>query len=1535
MGFIIRVYYENRLLEQTTPNINNRSIIMPFSYDASLGNDLLVPLEVFDGVWSIKGTDDLQLTFSGQNVVQKQLSDGCIFYIEDKRAKRTYTLICEASYENYTLFNKYVLESGKISIGSKDDNMIACFNRKLISGHHAILNVEKNRVVIEDNESANGVFVNGYKVDGHLELVFGDMVDILGLKIILLDGYIGINNNKMGVTVTGLAQRVASTDEVINANGVTTEKMYSRSPRQIDLIESETVEIESPPSMGRNKRQPLMYTIGPSITMIIPMVVGVIFTNYSISQSGSGSTNPMIFMGIITSVTAATIGAFWAVTNFTYQRKLEKEDSRNRNDKYRAYLLKMRKIIEDKQKNNRDTLNSMYPDLKSCVDWVVSMNRRIWERNINHADFLTIRLGIGEMENPNVIQVPKERFSLIDDDLMEEPRRIKEDLETLRNVPICISLLNHRLIGVISEDSDHAFSVARNMIMQISAFHSYTDVKIVYFFNEKNHSEVDFKWLPHFWSPDEKTRLLSSDKNGVSDILFFLSSVVRERLEASTEDGEEKKHIPHYVVFIADPELIEDEVNSKILLNATNNYGITTVLLYEKLDKLPNNCTVIIQNDNEYQGYYSLESKFKSFKNLKFDDIRHDDFKRYAKEMSNVRLKEAVAVGKIPSAISFLDMYKTTRIDDLKIYRRWLQNRTFESMKAIIGYRGGDAPVYLDIHEKYHGPHGLVAGTTGSGKSETLQTYILSLAINYHPHEVSFILIDYKGGGMANSFESLPHLAGIITNLGGNQTNRALASINSEIKRRQAIFSENKVKHIDEYIELYRSDKVSRAIPHLVIIADEFAELKKEQPEFVRALVSASRVGRSLGVHLILATQKPSGVVDDEIWGNSRFRICLRVQDKQDSNEMLKRTDAAYITSAGRGFFQVGNNEIFEEFQSGWSGAGYDPEVTFADTRNNLTNMINLWGKSEIIGSNTSVATKSGMKQLNEIVKYIGNVAEQNNIRKIDQIWLPPLPSKVYLSDIEADAREAHHRNTLSTILGLVDDPVNQRQMPYTFDFIESGNLIINGSSLSGKSTLLQTLIYALITKYSPQQVNLYIADFGSRIMKVFEKAPHVGGVVFEDEIEKTEKLNMLLVRELASRKMKFSKQGIGTYKEYAKRFDDVPAIVFAIDNYSSYIENLKNQEENLILLSREASSYGIYLVFTVTNLNDIRNRIRQNFNMGIGLQLMDKFEYEAIINEKIELLADDRTPGRGIVKADRPLEFQSAICLQEDFSRLNEALGEALEEKFMTYDGVRAKRIPMIPSDLSYGNFRKSFPALIEDRTLLPIGYDVVEANPVELKLKDMFCLSVSGGAKTGKDNLVNLWVNVLSQRKERIVVFDRPEQVKTNSSIGHHIERQLTNDLELYDYLSTFLIPEIKRRGDVKVNYENDPSGDMTGYLDQMTPIYFIIRDMAYFLETVYKSQKDMKGFVENLFVSGRHYFMFFITIIDQNLMTGEYASYRALRNYISHKEGVHLGGYTDAQRIFDFELPSSERNKRLEPGFGHTVIEGKTIKVVTPRL
>ena len=223
-----------------------------------------------------------------------------------------------------------------------------------------------------------------------------------------------------------------------------------------------------------------------------------------------------------------------------------------------------------------------------------------------------------------------------------------------------------------------------------------------------------------------------------------------------------------------------------------------------------------------------------------------------------------------------MEMYGAETFSDLQVLQKWQQNAPYKSLAVPIGLRGKEDLVYLNLHEKAHGPHGLIAGTTGSGKSETIQSYILSLAVNFHPHDVAFLLIDYKGGGMANLFKNLPHLLGTITNLDGAQSMRALASINAEIHRRERLFREFEVNHINQYQKKFKNGEATEPLPHLFLISDEFAELKVNQPDFIKELVSIARVGRSLGVHLILATQKPSGVVDDQIWSNSRFKLALK-----------------------------------------------------------------------------------------------------------------------------------------------------------------------------------------------------------------------------------------------------------------------------------------------------------------------------------------------------------------------------------------------------------------------------------------------------------------------------------------------------------------------------------------------------------------------------------------------------------------------------------------------------------------------------------
>ena len=297
-------------------------------------------------------------------------------------------------------------------------------------------------------------------------------------------------------------------------------------------------------------------------------------------------------------------------------------------------------------------------------------------------------------------------------------------------------------------------------------------------------------------------------------------------------------------------------------------------------------------------------------------------------------------------------MYNVGMIEQLNILNRWKTNDPTKSLQAPIGVDKHREIFKLDLHEKFYGPHGLIAGMTGSGKSEFIITYILSMALNYHPNEVSFVLIDYKGGGLTGAFENketglkLPHLAGTITNLDTIEMNRSLASIQSELRKRQRIFNaardslNESTIDIYKYQSLYRKGLVQEPVSHLFIVSDEFAELKDQRPEFMDQLISIARIGRSLGVHLILATQKPAGVVNDQIWSNSKFRVCLKVQDKSDSMDMIKCPDAASLKNPGRFYLQVGYNELFTLGQAAWAGAQYYPTEKRKKSTNQLALLI-------------------------------------------------------------------------------------------------------------------------------------------------------------------------------------------------------------------------------------------------------------------------------------------------------------------------------------------------------------------------------------------------------------------------------------------------------------------------------------------------------------------------------------------------------------------------------------------------------------------
>ena len=353
--------------------------------------------------------------------------------------------------------------------------------------------------------------------------------------------------------------------------------------------------------------------------------------------------------------------------------------------------------------------------------------------------------------------------------------------------------------------------------------------------------------------------------------------------------------------------------------------------------------------------------------------------------------------------VSLLAMLGVEQVEALQIERRWIESQTAgRSLAVPIGLGAGAETLELDLHERADGPNGLVAGTVGAGKSELLQTLVAALAINYHPYRLAFVLVDYKGGGMAKPFKDLPHTLGVITNLDQeNLALRALTSFNVELKRRQTLFDAAKVNHIDDYQRKYYTGEpgADTPLPYLVVIVDEFAEMKTEQPETAKEFVRIARVGRALGLRLILAMQRPAGIVDGQIEANTRFRLCLRVAQTEDSQAMLKRPDAAFLSGMGRAYLQVGANEKFKEFQVAWGGAPYDPERAALGNPLEIV-AVNLDGSRGSLYAPDVVAERKAQTQLEAVVEEIQLAAEAQHVERLPSLWLEPLPERLALATV-------------------------------------------------------------------------------------------------------------------------------------------------------------------------------------------------------------------------------------------------------------------------------------------------------------------------------------------------------------------------------------------------------------------------------------------------------------------------------------------------------------------------------------------------------
>ena len=1243
-------------------------------------------------------------------------------------------------------------------------------NLNLVIGNNDLCNVKFDcpyidqdalRISCQDNilyvtTNKNYIYLNNIVLESNNEIInyqvkSGDVLNVYGFKAVFFNGFMLINNphnkvvigNNTGLLSYHLTYGSEPLDLPIKEQDLYNKEQYfSKSPRVRRQIITKEIKFSPPPHQNGEDSMPLILTIGPMLTMGVISLVMIVNT---VSKIGSGETTMAKSWPSLVTASAMLISIIvWPTLTKLFNKKLKARSKKELYEKYNKYLGEKEQELKAEQLLQKNILIENLIPVNECLNIIKNGNINFWDKRIEQNDFLDVRVGRGDELLDCKINYPEEGFSVDESDLKVQADNLVAKYKYVHDVPIKYSLFNSRITALMG-DLRKCYGMVNNIILQLITFYSYEDIKLVIITNKFKEKDWDYiKYLNHNFSNNKAIRFFSTDVDEAKIIEDYLSMEFQNRLQLSKNGKNLFK--PYYIIITDDYSQIKRHNFTKILTELDINLGFSLLIIEKRMSNLPSKCNNFINLGTPTSGI--LRNSFEAQEQVQFrDEIDYTiNMMDIARKLSNIPIEFEEGNKELPESISFLEMEKVGKVEQLNIINRWDTNDSTTSLKAEVGVDEEGRLMYLDLHEKYHGPHGLIAGMTGSGKSEFIITYILSMAINYSPDDVAFILIDYKGGGLAFAFEnkmtgvSLPHLAGTITNLDKAEMNRTLVSIDSEIKRRQRIFNIARDRlgestiDIYKYQRYYKDGRLEEAIPHLFIVCDEFAELKSQQPDFMDNLISVARIGRSLGIHLILATQKPSGVVNDQIWSNTKFRVCLKVQDASDSREMLKRPDAASLKQTGRFYLQVGYDEYFALGQSAWCGAKYYPSEKIVKNPDKSVNFIDDTGNIiKSIQSGNSIQLKAHGEQLAAIMENIIEVAKTTN-KKAKRLWLSNIDAIILGDYLEKKYSYEASNEKIEAIIGEYDAPEKQEQGLLTYN-IDMGNTLIYGNDDVEKENLLIAMIYYLCKYYISKDLNIYAIDFGSEQLRVFNDFPQVGGIVFSDNDEELKNLFKMINEEIKSRKKLLINYG-GSLSSYNSKNDKkLPYIIFIINNYDSLLESYNNIYEDINSISRECERYGIILIITVSNVAALPRRISQSFNNRYAFHLADSSDYMSVFNKRVKVKPRDIL-GRGLAFVSGDIhEFQTLSLVDEDSKKV--AYVEELKTKIKIFDPNKARLIPSLPDEVTYDLVEKE----ITDLTCVPIG---ISKNSLKIIKHDFLNLSVTPIISNKLDN-INCFIDSL----------------------------------------------------------------------------------------------------------------------------------------------------------------------------------------------
>ena len=1228
--------------------------VVPVLVPTEEGQRQIATLHLQEGSWVVIPAEDcrfVQLEGGTRPLVQRQLSleenPSLVIQIQGRELVR---MLAEKESGGRNEFSRYTLPIGtSVRVGSSPDCEI-CYEG---FGHSAAvfeLRCGSQLVAVNLHALPWNLYCNGRSVNT-VSLQQGDRLYCGGLTLLIGPGFVDVDRIGQG----GTCQLAAFAGPTYCALPAEPEHdvEFAAAPSLPLLEQDEEIQVQPPPTQPEEmEKSSNLLTMLPSLMMTAAMLTVCLFSVNGTTASGN-------LVSVASSlVMAGCMGISCVIPVFTRRReeRMQRCKRLQNEAEYRDYLEKLKQRIRRECEIERFNLLQRNPPLEGdrqvlaipgtsttvSVESCVGRSRMngwkgLWERKPADRDFLQVAVGRGDLSPACRIKKPNPPEIGELPALYQEMEQCLQNTPRLQNVPVTLDLCKHHLVGLVGKDRDLVCRMALGLLVELTALHGCEDLRIVVIHGEKEQSFWQFaRWMPHIWNSDGEYRFLANDLGEIKSMSQRLQQVLHQRRQEHKD-----KFSPWYVIVDADEELSSRaEVLRELCGDALTSTGFTLLQLRQTTRQLTRNCSAILDTDQQIlelrQGSTARRLALSALASFAGDALA------LFRNMSHIHPAGSEEGQSFPRSLSFMDMLRAGSTAQLNIVANWRRSDPVHTLQAEIGQDRDGFAVMLDIHDKAHGPHGLVAGMTGSGKSEFLISYILAMAVRYRPDEVSFVLIDFKGGGMADVFRGMPHLVGSITNLDGNELRRSFLAIESELERRQQIFKQTTrslgISSVDiySYQDYYRQGKVKEPLPHLILISDEFAELKQQQGDFMDQLIRIARIGRSLGVHMILATQKPDGVVNDQILSNTRFRVCLKVQSRSDSQSMLGVPDAAAIPCAGRFYLQVGFNEVFEQGQSGYSGAPYREKDCYEPPRDLAVELLNEQGI--VVAAASPAAPASSRRQVAAVLEAVHQAAMEIGFHPVS-LWQQALP-------VVRPVLRAQKTEGIAPRVGNYDDLFHRTHPDLRVPLEQKGSAVVYGAAGAGKAAFLERLLIECMENFAPQQVRFYIADAEAGTLQAFANGSHTAFLAMPGEFAAYGEMLEDLCEELEQRRVKLQPYG-GERERYLAAGYEMPLLVTVIHDLSSFLSGMDSDEllDRLRELGRSGRKYGIVLMLTATDSRSVHYSLRPLLTQIFVLRLTSEDEYDELLGRTGGMRPAEGV-GRGLVRIETPGRDKGyAIC--------------------------------------------------------------------------------------------------------------------------------------------------------------------------------------------------------------------------------------------------------------------------------------------------